>query len=165
MLGFEIRVIQPFGFFKHVFAEKALEHAGRGNRTKQMEMLGTNRFSEFHCIARTLDIYLELDVSISRKIIDRCQMEKVRGLFSQFFAVDRNNSKFRLGQVTHNWNGALGVAFPIVVQAGECILLARTHQKVNNAVVAFQQLFDKPTPDKARCTRNEILHKRLLIVF
>ena len=134
-------MIQTFRFLEHVFAEQAFEHAGRSNRAEQMEMFGANALGKLHGIARALHVDLELAFGIGGKVINGRQMEKVGGLFTQFFTVDRSNPQAGLGQVASNGKHPgffCRGEIPEFIKRIQRIQLSGTNQKIDCAAFARQ---------------------------
>ena len=158
-------MLQVFRLLEHVLAEDALEETGGSDRAEQVKMLGTDFLGELHGIARALDIHLELDLGIGLEIVDRRQMEEVRGLLAKLLAVCSTDAEQFLCQVTDHRDGAAAVATPILVDGFQRILLDLADQEVDHAAVALEQLLDQPLADKTGRTGNEVLHCRLLAGF
>ena len=163
VLGAEIRMIQPLCLLEHVLSEQPLEHAGRGNRTEQVEVFGANRLGKAHRIARAFDIDPQLAFGIGRQIVNGGEVEEMRGLFCQLFAVDRRYTEQVLRQIAeHRFHPAV-VASPEFVQIIQPLALRFTGQEKDAAARAFKQLGDEAATDETGGPGDEILHVRLPI--
>jgi hypothetical protein len=95
-------------------------------------------------------------------------MEKVGGLFTQFFAVDRSNPQAGLGQVASNGKHPgffCRGEIPEFIKRIQRIQLSGANQKIDHAAFARQQFLDEPPADKTGCSSNKVLHERLLEVI
>ncbi|MNV33782.1 hypothetical protein D3C71_1251630 [compost metagenome] len=162
VFGLKVRMVQPFGLCKHVFAEHALIQACGSDRRDVVEMPGVDGLGQLDRVARAFDVHGHLGLFVSTQVVHRCQVVEMIDLALEFFDVFARNAQLLGRQIAEHRDGAGRPHTPEATQIGHLVGALLADQEVHHAAFALQQLLDQPLANEPRCPRHEILHGKLL---
>ena len=158
VLGAQVRMIQLFRFFKHIFAENTLEQAGSGNRRNVVEMLCAHGFGSLNSSPGAFNIGCCLGLFIGAHVVHSGQVEEVINIPLQGFHGLGINAEILAGEVADNRLYPAVIHTPALAQLCQLVLRLLAYQNVYGTAPG-QQFFYQKTTDKTGAACQEIIHK------
>jgi hypothetical protein len=159
VLGSEVGVlVEILGLVEHVFTPGALEKAGGGDRTGQMEMPDLDPVGELDCVQGAFDVREPMGFVVGFHVVNGSQVVEVVDLAAELFDFSVGDPEVRLSEVANDrLDPSFGLS-PTVDQLFKAAPRALPHEHVDSAA-PLQETLDQIPANEARSTSYEVIHR------